>query len=132
MMMTPRLIMLLAALFGGLAVAAGAFASHALRSQISDRALEIFTTGATYQMYHALTLLLIALFLNRTPTARKWLQSAAWAFIIGILLFSGSLYALSLTGITILGVVTPLGGVAFLGGWICLAIAAWQSDPLLK
>lgn len=130
--MTPRLIMLLAALFGGLAVAAGAFASHALRSLISDRALEIFTTGATYQMYHALALLLIALFLSRTPTATKWLQSAAWAFIIGILLFSGSLYALSLTGVTRLGVVTPLGGVAFLGGWICLAIAAWQSDPLLK
>lgn len=131
-MMTPRLIMLLAALFGGVAVAAGAFASHALRSQISDRALEIFTTGATYQMYHALALLFIALFLSRTKTGIKWLQSAAWAFIIGILLFSGSLYALSLTGITILGVVTPLGGVAFLGGWICLAIAAWQSDLLLK
>lgn len=131
-MMTPRLIMLLAALFGGLAVAAGAFASHALRSQISDRALEIFTTGATYQMYHALALLGIALFLSQTKTATKWLQSAAWAFIIGILLFSGSLYALSLMGVTILGVVTPLGGGAFLGGWICLAIAAWQSDPLLK
>ncbi|MFP4009114.1 MAG: DUF423 domain-containing protein [Spirulinaceae cyanobacterium] len=124
--------MLLAALFGGLAVAAGAFASHALQSHISDRALEIFQTGATYQMYHALALLLIALFLSRTTTATKWLQSAAWAFIIGILLFSGSLYALSLMGVTILGVVTPLGGVAFLGGWICLAIAAWQSDPLLK
>lgn len=131
-MMTPRLIMLLATLFGGFAVAAGAFASHALRSQISDRALEIFTTGATYQMYHALALLAIALLLSRTSTAIKWLQSAAWAFIIGILLFSGSLYALSLTGTRILGVVTPLGGVAFLGGWICLAIAAWQSDPLLK
>lgn len=129
-MTNPRPIVLLAALFGGLAVAAGAFASHALRSQMSDRALEIFQTGATYQMYHALALLSIGLLMTRRPTA--WLMGAAWAFIVGILLFSGSLYALSLTGIKILGVVTPVGGVALLGGWLCLLIAAWKSDPLLK
>ncbi|MEC4804778.1 MAG: DUF423 domain-containing protein [Jaaginema sp. PMC 1079.18] len=131
-MTSPRLILLVATLSAGLAVAAGAFASHALRGQISDRALEIFQTGATYQIYHALALLFIALWLSRTETATNWIIAATWAFIAGIVLFSGSLYALSLTGIKNLGIITPLGGVAFLGGWLSLAIAAWYSNSGLE
>lgn len=131
-MTTPRIILLIATLSAGIAVAAGAFASHALRGQLSDRALEIFQTGATYQMYHALALLFVALWLSRTETAISWISGAAWAFVVGIILFSGSLYTLSLTGIKILGIITPFGGVAFLGGWLSLAIAAWQNHNLLK
>ena len=118
----------LAGFFGALSVAAGAFASHALKEQLSDRALEIFETGARYQMYHALGLLLIALLLSQATTVGlnvTWLNTAGIGFISGILLFSGSLYALSLSGIKILGAITPLGGVGFIVGWSCLAIAAF-------
>jgi uncharacterized membrane protein YgdD (TMEM256/DUF423 family) len=114
----------LAAVFGGLSVAAGAFASHALREKISERSLEIFDTGARYQMYHALALLLVALLISRTQSPQPILVTSGWLFIIGIVIFSGSLYALSLTGVKILGAITPLGGVAFLAGWGALAIAA--------
>ena len=114
------------AILAGLAVAAGAFASHALKAKITAGALEIFETGAKYQMYHALALLLVALLLSRTETAQTPLIVAGWTFIAGIAIFSGSLYALSLSGIKWLGAITPLGGVAFLVGWGCLAIAAWN------
>jgi uncharacterized membrane protein YgdD (TMEM256/DUF423 family) len=116
----------IAAVFGGLSVAAGAFASHALREKISERSLEIFETGARYQMYHALALLLVALLISRTVSPQPTLVASGWLFIIGIAIFSGSLYALSLTGIKILGAITPLGGVAFLAGWGTLAFAAWS------
>lgn len=116
----------LAAVFGGLSVAAGAFASHALREKISERSLEIFDTGARYQMYHALALLLVALIISRLESPQPILVASGWLFIIGIVIFSGSLYALSLTGVKILGAITPLGGVAFLAGWGALAIAAWS------
>lgn len=116
----------LAAILGGLSVAAGAFASHALREKISERSLEIFEVGARYQMYHALALLLVAILMSRIPSPPTTLIASGWLFIIGIAIFSGSLYALSLTGIKILGAITPLGGVAFLLGWGALAIAAWH------
>jgi uncharacterized membrane protein YgdD (TMEM256/DUF423 family) len=116
----------IAAVFGGLSVAAGAFASHALREKISERSLEIFETGARYQMYHALALLLVALLISRTVSPQPTLVASGWLFIIGIAIFSGSLYALSLTGIKILGAITPLGGVAFIAGWGTLAFAAWS------
>ena len=116
-----------AAVMAGLSVAGGAFASHALKERLSDRALEIFETGSKYQMYHALALLMVGLFLSRddeiTPTL---LNASGWAFIFGIILFSGSLYALSLSDIKWLGAITPLGGVAFLVGWGCMAIAVWS------
>ena len=124
-----RFFIFIAAVMAGLSVAGGAFASHALKESLSQRALEIFETGSKYQMYHSLALLMVGLFLSRkdeiTPTL---LNVAGWAFIIGIVLFSGSLYALSLSGITRLGAITPLGGVAFLVGWCCMAIAAWRSE----
>jgi uncharacterized membrane protein YgdD (TMEM256/DUF423 family) len=115
-----------AALLGGLSVAAGAFASHALREKLSERAVEIFETGARYQMYHALALLLVALLLSRAEAAQSILIASGIAFIIGVVMFSGSLYTLSLTSIKWLGAIAPLGGAAFIVGWSCLAVAAWS------
>ncbi|GAX36591.1 DUF423 domain-containing protein [Nodularia sp. NIES-3585] len=115
----------IAAVLGGLSVAAGAFAAHALKEKISERSLEIFDTGARYQMYHALALLLVALLISRATSPQPMLIATGWLFIIGIAIFSGSLYALSLTGVKYLGAITPLGGVAFLVGWGTLAFAAW-------
>jgi len=120
-----QIFLTIASILGGTSVAAGAFASHALKEKLSDRALEIFETGARYQMYHALALLLVALLLLRTETNQTLLTATGIAFIAGVIIFSGSLYALSLSGIKWLGAITPLGGVAFLVGWGCLAIAAW-------
>ncbi|MDJ0689657.1 MAG: DUF423 domain-containing protein [Xenococcaceae cyanobacterium MO_188.B32] len=121
-----RLFLSIAAILAGLSVAGGAFASHALKEKLSERALEIFETGSKYQMYHALALLAIGLLLSRSEIASTLLNTAGFAFIAGVVLFSGSLYALSLTGIKWLGAITPLGGVAFLVGWGCLAVAAWS------
>jgi uncharacterized membrane protein YgdD (TMEM256/DUF423 family) len=117
-----RLFLILGALSGFLSVAAGAFGAHALRARLTLEHLAIFETGARYQMYHALALLGVALLVDRWPGAS--LQWAGWLFVIGTVLFSGSLYALALTGTRWLGAITPLGGVAFLAGWICLALSA--------
>ena len=116
----------IAAILAGLSVAGGAFASHALKDKLSERALAIFETGSKYQMYHALALLMIGLLLSRSEVASTLLSTAGLAFLAGIVLFSGSLYALSLSGVKWLGAITPLGGVAFLVGWGCLAVAAWS------
>ena len=121
-----RIFLATAAVFGGLSVVGGAFASHALKDKLTDRALEIFETGARYQMYHALALLLIALLLSRAQESQTFFAVAGWAFIAGTIIFSGSLYALSLTNIKLLGAITPLGGVSYIVGWGCLAVAAWS------
>jgi uncharacterized membrane protein YgdD (TMEM256/DUF423 family) len=121
-----RIFLAIAAILAGLAVAAGAFASHALRDKLSDRALEIFETASRYQMYHALALLLVAVLLAQVAVPSTLLNTAGYAFLAGIVLFSGSLYALSLSGVKWLGAITPLGGVAFLIGWGCVAAAAWS------
>ena len=121
-----RFFLSIAAILAGLSVAGGAFASHALKERLSERALAIFETGSRYQMYHALALLAIGLLLSRSEVASTLLNTAGFAFIAGVVLFSGSLYALSLSGIKWLGAVAPLGGVAFLVGWGCLAVAAWS------
>ena len=105
-----------------LSVAAGAFGAHALRTRLSPEYLTVFETAARYQMYHALGLLAVAWALSRWPGSPA--QWAGWLFVAGTLLFSGSLYALALTGARWLGAVTPLGGVAFLAGWFCLALSA--------
>jgi uncharacterized membrane protein YgdD (TMEM256/DUF423 family) len=125
-LMMTRIFLGVGALFGGLSVATGAFASHALREKLSERALDIFETGSRYQIYHSIALLIVALLLSRAETASSPLIAAGIAFIVGIAIFSGSLYALSLSGIKWLGAITPLGGVAFILGWGCLAIAAWN------
>ncbi|WP_416665721.1 DUF423 domain-containing protein [Egbenema bharatensis] len=120
-----KLFLLLGSILGGLSVAGGAFASHALQERLSERSLEIFDLAARYQMYHALALLLVGILLSQSEIASPFFTASGIAFIIGVLLFSGSLYALSLSGIKILGAITPLGGVAFIAGWICLAIGVW-------
>jgi uncharacterized membrane protein YgdD (TMEM256/DUF423 family) len=120
-----RIFLVIASILAGLSVAAGAFASHALREKLAERALQIFETGARYQMYHALALIAVAILLGRSEAPQTLLAIAGSAFVLGIAIFSGSLYALSLSGIKWLGAITPLGGVAFLVGWGCLAIAAW-------
>ena len=117
-----RTFLLLGALAGFLGVMLGAFGAHALRARLSPEMLAVFETGVRYQMYHALALLLVAALI---PRAGGWMVvSAGWCFVAGIVIFSGSLYALALSGVTILGAITPIGGLAFLAGWALLAIAA--------
>lgn len=121
--MTARLCLAIASILGGLSVAGGAFGAHALKAQLTEKALSTFELGTRYQMYHALALLLVGLLWLQLPD-NTWFSYASWAFILGILLFSGSLYGLSLSGIKILGIITPIGGVALITGWTLLAIAA--------
>jgi uncharacterized membrane protein YgdD (TMEM256/DUF423 family) len=103
-------------------VAAGAFGAHALRARLTPEYVAVFETAARYQMYHALALLAAAWALTRWPGALPvW---AGWLFVAGTVLFSGSLYALALTGDRWWGAVTPLGGIAFLSGWICMVLVA--------
>jgi uncharacterized membrane protein YgdD (TMEM256/DUF423 family) len=119
-----RLFFSLGAASAFLAVAAGAFGAHSLRGRLSADLLAVFETAARYQIYHALALFAVAWAATRWPSGS--IQWAGWLFLIGTILFSGSLYALSLTGTRWLGAITPLGGLAFLGGWILLAISVWQ------
>ena len=123
-MTLDRLFLALAALLGGTAVAAGAFATHALRGQLAPRLLEVFETGARYQMYQALALAAVALALTTSLGQATWLMVGGWALVLGTVIFSGSLYALSLSGWGILGAVAPLGGVVLMVGWGCLGLAA--------
>ena len=117
-----RTFLLVGALAGFLAVTFGAFGAHALRGRLSPEMLAVFETGVRYHMYHALALLLVSAMM---PRMGGWLVVASgWLFTAGIVLFSGSLYVLAFTGITIVGAITPIGGLAFLAGWACLAIAA--------
>lgn len=121
-----RTFLLLSAQFGLFAVALGAIAAHALETRLSAHYLEVFQTGARYQMYHALALGLVSVLCGRSSDRR--LVGAGWCFVVGIVLFSGSLYALTLTGTRILGAITPLGGVAFMVGWALLFLVALRHD----
>jgi uncharacterized membrane protein YgdD (TMEM256/DUF423 family) len=120
-----RLFFSLGALSGLISVAAGAFGAHALRARLTPEYLAVFETGARYQMYHALGLLAVAWAITRWPG--PLLLWAGWLFLAGSVLFSGSLYTLALSGARWWGAVTPLGGVAFLAGWLCLALAALRT-----
>lgn len=120
-----KLWIALGALNAFISVAAGAFGAHALKARLDEYSLGIFETGARYQMYHALALVLVGLFVAAKPDAN--VNPAGWAFVVGIVLFSGSLYALSFTGIKVLGAVTPLGGLGFLIGWSLFAWAALKT-----
>jgi uncharacterized membrane protein YgdD (TMEM256/DUF423 family) len=118
-----RLFLVVGALSACLAVGAGAFGAHGLRERLSTDMLGTFQTAATYQMYHALALLAVGILLSRfAQDSSTWLTAAGWLFVAGSVLFSGSLYALALTDIRWLGAITPLGGVAFLLGWLALAV----------
>jgi uncharacterized membrane protein YgdD (TMEM256/DUF423 family) len=119
---TDRLFFLLGSLSALVGVAAGAFGAHSLRARLAPDLLAVFETAARYQMYHALALLAVAWAVGRWPG--PLLAWAGWLFVAGTLLFSGSLYALALSGVRWLGAITPLGGVCFLAGWLCLALAA--------
>ena len=117
-----RTFLLVGALAGFIGVTFGAFGAHALRGRLSPDMLAVFETGVRYQMYHALAVLIVALAAARFD---GWLvRAAGWSFILGIVLFSGSLYVLALTGVTKLGMITPLGGLAFLVGWTLLIVLA--------
>lgn len=120
-----------AAVLGALAVALGAFGAHALKDRLNPQDLAIFETAVRYQFYHALAMLTVV------PVERwlsglgqsggtRWANWAGWAFLLGITLFSGSLYLLVATGVRKLGMVTPLGGLSFMAGWAMLAMAAWR------
>jgi hypothetical protein len=119
-----RLFIIIGAVSGGIGVAAGAFGAHALRARLEPRLLEVFETGARYQMYHAIAMLAAAWIVTRFPGALA--NASGWLFLAGTLLFSGSLYAMAFTGIRALGAITPLGGVCFIAGWGCLALAAMR------
>ena len=119
-----RVFLMLAAFFGFTGVALGAFAAHGLKNRLSEQYLAIFHTGVTYQLVHTLALLGVALLATQTQS-----RLVIWAgvnFALGIVLFSGSLYVLTMTGISKLGIITPIGGLAFLVGWLCLGLAAWR------
>ena len=113
---------LLGAIAAFLGVALGAFGAHGLRGRLSPDMLAVFETAVRYQMYHALALVLTSLLMARMT---GWLLSTAGVcFAAGIVLFSGSLYLLAFTGVTMFGAITPVGGLAFLAGWACLVLAA--------
>ncbi|WP_411281335.1 DUF423 domain-containing protein [Gemmatimonas sp.] len=119
-----RLFIIIGALSGAIGVAAGAFGAHALRARLEPRMLDVFETGARYQMYHAIAMLAAAWIVSRFPGSLA--NASGWLFLAGSVLFSGSLYAMALTGIRALGAITPLGGVCFIAGWACLALAAMR------
>ena len=123
-----RLFITLGAINGLLAVALGAFAAHGLKARLDAPMLAVFQTGVTYQMTHALALVLIGIIAQTMPESNI-LRRAGWAMLIGIVLFSGSLYLLAVTGLTWLGAITPLGGTAFLIGWGLLAWSAARFSP---
>ena len=121
--MTARTALTLAALLMFVAVAAGAFGAHALKSRLSPEMSAVWQTAVQYHAWHALGLAIVALLTIHVPE-RAGLALAGWLFVAGIALFSGSLYAMALTGVRALGAITPIGGVAFLAGWLSLAFAA--------
>ncbi len=118
-----KLFILLGSINALVAVALGAFGAHGLEGKISERMIEVWKTGVTYQMFHAIALLIIGLLIGKFPEASAFTW-AGWVMFLGIILFSGSLYALSTTGIKIFGPITPLGGLAFLVSWVLLMIGA--------
>lgn len=117
-----QLFLMVAAFLGATGVMLGAFAAHGLKSRLSTTLLSAFETGVTYQFYHALALLMLALWLKQTHSV--WLVASGYFWLAGVLLFSGSLYALALTGVKWLGPITPLGGLMFILGWISLFVGA--------
>ncbi|GLH20339.1 MULTISPECIES: DUF423 domain-containing protein [Pseudomonas] len=119
-----RGFLMLAAFFGFTGVALGAFAAHGLKNRLTPEYLTIFHTGVTYQLVHTLALFGVALL--ATQIQGRLITWAGLSFTVGIVLFSGSLYLLTMTGISKLGIITPFGGLAFLVGWICLGLAAWR------
>lgn len=116
---------MLGAAMGFVSVAAGAFGAHGLRARVDADMLAVWEVAARYQMYHALAMILLGILMGRQDTSsapHKALPLAGWFFLAGILIFSGSLYVMTLTGLKWLGAITPIGGISLLTGWVCLAI----------
>ena len=120
-----KLFITLASLSGMLAVILGAFGAHALKARLDQYSQGVWETAAQYHFYHALALLAVGIVALGQPQSTL-LRSSGWLFLLGTLVFSGSLYLLSLTGVRWLGAITPLGGLAFIGGWACLAATGWK------
>jgi uncharacterized membrane protein YgdD (TMEM256/DUF423 family) len=125
-----RLLLTFAAVSAGVAVALGAFAAHGLKGRLAADQLATFTTGVTYHFYHSLAIVLVALVIRALSRPTTWSQLvplSGIAFVVGIVLFSGSLYLLATGGPRWLGPITPIGGLAFLVGWTLFAIGAWRA-----
>jgi uncharacterized membrane protein YgdD (TMEM256/DUF423 family) len=122
-----KTFLMLGAINAFLCVALGAFGAHGLKQRLSSEMLLVYQTGVQYHFYHALGLAMIGLLLLHFPES-KWAVVSGWLMLAGVFLFSVSLYALSLTGIRLLGAITPLGGIAFLCAWAALAYAAWLAE----
>jgi uncharacterized membrane protein YgdD (TMEM256/DUF423 family) len=130
-MAASRLWILIGAVSGALSVMTGAFGAHALRERLTVRALEIYQTACHYQMVHALALVALGIWSaqlaqSNSTSSLTFAGWAGWAFTIGTVIFSGSLYALALTDVRILGAITPFGGLGFIFGWIMIAVAVWK------
>lgn len=120
-----KLFLTLASLSAMTAVIFGAFGAHALKERLDDYSLGVFETAVQYHFYHSLALLAVGILALQLP-AHSLLKSSGWLFFLGIIVFSGSLYILSMTGVKWLGAITPLGGLAFIAGWACLAAFSWK------
>ncbi|WP_293393452.1 DUF423 domain-containing protein [Nevskia sp.] len=120
--MSAKLMVMLAGVFGFLGVGFGAFGAHALKARLTPDLLAIYRTAVEYQFWHALALMAVGLLAMSRPG--PLLSASGWCFAFGILLFSGSLYALALSGVRVLGAITPIGGLLFLVGWVLLSVHA--------
>nr|WP_279326630.1 DUF423 domain-containing protein [Bacillus kexueae] len=123
--MMVKLFLILGAINAFLTVALGAFGAHALEGKIPQKYIETWQTGVQYQMFHALGLFVVAFVMDKLPQT-SLVTWAGWLMFVGILLFSGSLYVLSLTQVKVLGAITPLGGVSFIVAWILLMVAVFK------
>lgn len=123
--MSGRVFLLIGSLAASISVLAGAFGAHMLSESLGDRA-EVFETAVRYQMYHAIGLVIVGLLAGRLQSSGAQLRRAGYLFVAGIVLFSGSLYALVLLNLPVLGAVAPLGGLSFIAGWVFLGLAGWQ------
>ena len=119
-----HLFLIIAGISGFLSVGLGAFGAHGLKTKLSPEMMAVFQTGVQYHQIHTIALLVVALLLGNSASGAG--TCAGWLFVAGIVIFSGSLYALSITEIRILGAITPIGGLAFLAGWLCLAWMGFQ------
>lgn len=124
-MTIAKLSLIAGAVFGFLSVAIGAFAAHGLKHRLDDYAKGIWNTAVQYQMFHALALIAVAILVSKNPQLLR-LHWTVYLWIVGILLFSGSLYVLALSGVKWLGMITPLGGLAFLAGWLLLILFGYD------
>lgn len=121
-----KVFVLLGSIYGLIAVATGAFGAHGLQNKVEPRMLEVWETAAQYQMYHALALIAAAWMVHQTQSTVALV--AGWSFAVGVLVFSGSLYVMVLSGIRALGAITPVGGLALMVGWFCLILAALKLE----